>query len=402
VSAAADRGPGPSPDHASAHRPRADHAPAPAPSAESLRAAFDAAPALTVGLEEELMLLDPYTGDLSAVAGELLARVAGDRRFKLELPAAQLEILTQPRKTVSEAAAELARGRRDLAGAAAGLADLAAAGTHPFAAAEGDLNPGGRYRRTGDEYGAYARRQLVFALQVHVAPGSADRALAIYNALRSHLADLAALAANAPYHQGRDTGLASVRPKIAESLPRQGVPPSFSSWEEYADALRWGAAAGSVPDASAWWWELRPHPLFGTLELRVPDAQTTVAESAAVAAVAQCLVARLGELHDAGERLAVAPSWRLEENRWWAARDGLEAELADPATGRRRQVRERLGALLGELEPVAERLGCSGELLAARRLVLENGAMRQRAVGREVGPEGLVRWLRERWLPNDR
>ena len=347
------------------------------------------------------MLLDPVTGGLAPVAGELLARVRGDRRFKPELPASQLEILTSPSRTVAEAAAELAKGRRDLATAAAGLVDLAAAGAHPFAALEGELNPGRRYRRTAEEYGAYARRQLVFALQVHVAPGAADRALAIYNGLRSHLAALAALAANAPYAQGRDTGLASVRPKIAESLPRQGVPPPLSGWDDYADALRWGAAAGSVPDASSGWGELRPHPTFGTLELRVPDAQTTVAEVAAVAAVAQCLVAWLGDLHAAGERLAAAPSWRLEENRWWAARDGVEAELADLITGRRRPAREQLAALLGELEPVSERLGCSRELEAAGRLLIENGAIRQRAVAREVGPDGLVRWLRERWLADD-
>ena len=144
-----------------------------------------------------------------------------------------------------------------------------------------------------------ARRQLVCALQVHVAVGGADRTLAVYNALREHLPELAALAANAPFHAGADTGLASIRPKISEGLPRQGIPPAFASWEELAAELRWGRTAGALPELALWWWELRPHLSHGTLELRVPDAQTTIAEAAAVAAVGQALVVRLAERHDA-------------------------------------------------------------------------------------------------------
>jgi carboxylate-amine ligase len=367
------------------------------PSAGELRAAFDAAEPATLGIEEELMLLDPESWDLAPRAAEVLAPLAGDPRFKLELPAAQLEILTSPRARVGEAIAELRRGREDLT-AAAGELRLATAGVHPLAAVEGELNPGQRYEHTVAEYGAIARRQLVFALQVHVAPGGAERGLAVYNALRSYLPELAALAANAPFHGGADTGLASVRPKIAEALPRQGVPPPLASWDEYAQALAWGARAGTVPFANAWWWELRPHPRFGTLELRVPDAQTTVAEAAAVAAVSQALVVTLGDRFDAGEPPPAVPSWRIAENRWSAARDGVEGELADLASGERRPTRERLAALLDELEPVAERLECAAELAAARNLVAENGSIRQRAAAARDGLEALPRWLADRWL----
>jgi glutamate---cysteine ligase / carboxylate-amine ligase len=363
-----------------------------------IAAAFDSAEPLSVGIEEELMLLDPESGDLAPLADEVLERVDGDRRFKRELPAAQLEIRTDPARSVGEAIAELADARRKLDEATAGLVRLAAAGVHPFAAAEGILNPGGRYEHTAREYAGFARRQLVFALQVHVAPGSAKRALAVYNALRSLLPELAALAANAPFYEGIDTGLASVRPKISEQLPRQGVPPPLADWEEYAGELAWGARAGSIPVARSWWWELRPHPEFGTLELRVPDAQTTVEEAAAVAAFAHCLVARLGELHDAGELHSAAPSWRIAENRWWAARDGVEGALADLSTGERIPTRERLGALLDDLAPHAERLGCANELEGARALVAENGALRQRAMVAERGLDALVPWLAERWL----
>jgi glutamate---cysteine ligase / carboxylate-amine ligase len=363
-----------------------------------LRARFDRHPAFSVGIEEELMLLDPETGDLAPLADEVLRRLDGDPRFKRELPAAQLEIMTSPVATVGDAIAQLAAARRELAAATEGLVRPAAAGVHPWAPAEGELSEGARYERVGAEYRQYARRQLVFALQVHVAPGAAEPALAIYNALRAYLPEIAALAANAPFHEGRDTGLASIRPKIAEQLPRQGVPPRLASWDDYVAALRWGAAAGAVPDPSAWWWELRPHPVFGTIELRVPDAQTTLAEAAGVAAFAQCLTATLAERCQAGEPLDAAPSWRIEENRWWAARDGVEGQLADLVTGERVATRERLGDLLAEIAPAARRLGCEPELAAAERLVERNGAQRQRACAEAEGLAGLVGWLGDRWL----
>ena len=268
--------------------------------AAALRDAFDAPEPLTVGLEEELMLLDPESLELAPRAAEVLDRLDGDTRFKPELPAAHLEIVTPPLPDVGAAITTLAGGRRRLQEAAEGLVRPAGAGVHPFSPAEGPLNEGERYDRIRAEYGRVAERQLVCALQVHVALGGADRTLAVYNALRGYLPELAALAANAPIFQSRDTGLASVRPKISETLPRQGVPPPIESWEAFAEELGWGAASGAVPEPGLWWWELRPHPVFGTLELRVPDTQTTLAEAEGVAGFAHALVGRLAERHDAG------------------------------------------------------------------------------------------------------
>lgn len=370
----------------------------PSPTAADLRAAFDAASSFTVGLEEEVMLLDPATHDLAPCARELLELLPDDGRFKLELPASQLEIMLAPRATVGEAIADLARARRTLAGCCADRASPAAAGVHPHAPAEGELNRGERYDRAVREYGRIARRQLVCALQVHVAVPGAARALAVYNALRSYLPELTALAANAPLYRGADTGLATVRPKIAEALPRQGVPPSIDSWDDYAEALRWGAAAGGVPEPRRWWWEARPHPSFGTIELRVPDAQSTVTEAAGVTAVAQSLVAWLADRHDAGEDLPVAPAWRIEENRWAAIRHGLDGELADLETGDRSPTRDRLGRLLAELTPAAGRLGCAAELEHAVALVTENGSLRQRRVAAAAGVEAVAPWLAARFL----
>jgi glutamate---cysteine ligase / carboxylate-amine ligase len=373
--------------------PMTDH---PTPTAAELRAAFDAPEPLTVGLEEELMLLDPETLDLLPRAADVVA-AADDERVKLELPAAQLELSLPPARTVSEAVAALAAGRRDLATVAAPFGRLAAAGVHPFAHPLGELNAGIRYEKTHREYGDIARRQLVCALQVHVAVGGADRSLAVYNALRPWLPVVAALAANAPYHDGRDTGMASIRPKIAELLPRQGMPPAISSWEAFADALRWGAASGAVPEPRRWWWELRPHPAYGTLEVRVPDAQATVRDAAAVTALVVALAAFLGDRHEEGAPAPSFDTWRLEENRWSAARWGIDADMADLETGARTPVRDVLAELLETLEPWARRLGCAAELAEVRHLMAANGAIRQREAGT---PRAAAAWLADAYAPS--
>ena len=342
------------------------------------------------------MLLDPRTLDLAPCVVQALDALGGDARFKPELVAAQIESVTTPRRTVAAAADALRAARRDLAAALDGQALVAAAGVHPFAAALGELNPGGRYARLAEEFASVARRQIVFGLHVHVAVSGADRAVAVHDALRSYLPELAALAANAPFHDGRDSGLASVRPGIAAMLPRQGIPPALGSWTAFERALQWGARAGVLPEARRWWWELRLHPFFGTIEVRVADTQTTVGEAAAYAAVVHALVARLAERVDAGARLPVAPTWRIAENSFCAARDGLDAQFADLVSGEREPLRARLERLLDELAPVAARLGCETELEHARALAGgPGGALRQRA---EAARGGLVAWLAQRLL----
>ena len=336
-----------------------------------MRDAFEQATPFTVGLEEELMLLDPQTLDLAPRAAQALEALDGDPRFKLEMPAAQLEIVTAPHRSVGDAAAELASARA--AASAAGLR-LAGAGAHPFASGTGPLNPGERYESIGAEYATVANRQLVFGLHVHVGVPGPDRALAVYNALRSYLPELAALAANAPFYEGRDSGLASVRSRISGLLPRQGVPPAFASFAAYERALEWCG----FEDPRQWWWELRLHPALGTIEVRVPDTQRTIEDTAAIAAVAHALVVRLAERHDAGEPLPAAESWRIDQNRWSACRHGLEGEMRDLVSGERQPTRARVAALLGDLG-VAMPDG--------------DGAKRQRAIAAERGLRGLVAWL---------
>jgi carboxylate-amine ligase len=367
--------------------------------AREIASAFDRQETCSLGAEEELMLVSPATGDLLFEADRVLDVLQGDPRFKRELPSAQIESMTSPCGTVAELRDQLMRSRRELSAALDGTVGLAAAGAHPFAAPTGTLNRGSRYDAAVAQYGeAVLSHQLVYALQIHVAPGNAKTALAVYNGLRSYLPLIAALAANAPFHDGRDTGLASARPRISQLLPRQGIPPALATWDAFAADLSWASKGGLIVDPGGWWWELRPHPAFGTLELRVPDAQTTVVEAGAIAALSQCLVMWLGERHLQGDRLAIHASWRIAENSWLAARDGIDAELIDLDHGERVSVRDSIRGLLVELAPMASRLGCQSELALTSALAEKNGATRQREIAAERDLHRLVDWLASQLL----
>ena len=361
--------------------------------AAEIERAFDAADPLAVGVEEELMLLDLETGDLAPRAAEVLELLGGDPSYKLELPASQLEIVSGPCESVAELGARMASGRAELAAAADGVVGLGAAGTHPFAAVEGELNQGERYRPTAEGFGRYARRQLVCALQVHVAIGWAERTLAVY-------ADCAPGSPSSPrWRRTRRFTPAGTRvgfgaPEDQRAAPAPGRAAAARSWEAYAEALAWGGDRGDAGDYS-WWWELRPHPRFGTLEVRVRDAQTTPAEAAAVAAFAHALVAWLAERDD--RRPVPTPSWRIAENRWVAASRrargqvrGPEPRSTAPGTRPHCETPRRAPAY-------GRAVGCAAEFAGAGELMIADGATRQRAVAAERGLHGLIGWLRERF-----
>jgi glutamate---cysteine ligase / carboxylate-amine ligase len=364
---------------------------------DALAAAFAHERAFTVGIEEELMLLHPGTLDLAPRAREVVERCGGDARFRPELPAAQLEIVLPPATSVADSARALAEARAALGRSAEDIGILAGAGVHPFAAAEGVLNHGERYERIEREFGAVARRQLVFGLHVHVAVPGADLALAVYNAVREHLPAIAALGAGSPFHEGRDTGLASVRPTISTLLPRQGVPPAFASWADYADAFDWGARSGAFADPGQWWWEARLHPRYGTLEIRVPDTQATVRDTAAVAAVCHALVVHLAGRIAGGEVIEPAAEWRIAENRWSACRHGPTGTWRDVRSGRSVPMAEHLHRLVDDLAPDARSVGCAPELEHARDLVDRPRAASARDIAADGGTTALVRWLADRF-----
>ena len=358
--------------------------------AAALRSLFEHADSPSFGLEEEVFLVDRETFDLDHSAAKLLAGLDLGEAVKLELPACQLEIVTAPHPTLAESVAELGVARSRLQTALGSGTAVLASGTHPFAAPEAPLNDGPHYERVAQEYGAIARRQLVCGMHVHVALPGSERVLPVYNALRGYLPLIAALAANAPMHEGRDSGLASVRPLIAGLLPRQGVPPRIESWEELADELAWGRATGRLEGIVGWWWELRLHARLGTIEIRVPDAQTCLDEAAAVAGLAAALVLWLAERHDASDLEPPARSWRIAENSWSAARDGTRGAMHDLRSGERREAGELLSELLAELQDAARSAGAEEELARAERMLDANGATRQRSILEATGDPATV------------
>jgi carboxylate-amine ligase len=345
-----------------------------------------------MGIEEELILVDPRSfAPVEAI--ELVLGVVPDPRITAEFRAAQVELITPVGVTVGELRAELAAARAALVEALAGKVRLIGAGTHPTSTGPAQITDRQRYRQIAAELPWVLRRGLPSGLHVHVGLGDADEALAVYNAARTYLPELAALSANSPFFEGDDAQLASARLKLVEDHPRSGIPPAFASWRDLAAFVSWGAGGGHFSDVTYLWWDLRPRPDLGTLEFRIADAQYSLDNVAALAAVVQSLVSSLRLRLRAGERIPTQPTHVLNENRWRAVRDGLEAELADVVTGERAPARARIAALLLELEPYAAELGCTDELELAWPMLVRNGARRQRAIAATRGLDGLLAWL---------
>ena len=348
----------------------------------------------SLGLEEEFQLVDADTLELVSQIEPILDAFAGEsvgNRVKPEHLQSFVEVSTKISATVDEAIGDIIDLRNRLTRVAADRhALIASAGTHPFSRYEHqDVTDRPRYAELSDALGWVVARQLVFGLHVHVGVSSAAKAIACANGVRNHLPELLALSANSPLWQGRPTGLASTRAKIVDSLPRTGVPPVFESWADFELLVDEGVLAGVFPDYTHIWWHIRPHPRFGTVEVRICDGQTRVENVAAIAALIQSLVATLGSAFECGEPQAAAPDVLLEENVWRAARDGLAAELVDGP------VVDAIRALVERCAPAADALGCAEELeLVEEILARGGGADEQRRVFEEtLDPIAVTRWL---------
>src|SRR3954454_9241776 len=292
-------------------------------------AAFEHTVSFTIGVEEELMLVEPQGLDLAPVIDEVLPLVENDARFARELRAAPIEIIPPVSLTASDACRELGHAREHLIERLAGRYRLLGCGTHPFSTRHGEITGADRYRQIADEYVWAAKRSLVCGLHVHVAVPGADRALAVYNGLRSYLPELAALGANSAFVEGHDTGMASVRPKFNEIYPRSGIPPVLPSWEDVVRFVDWGRSGGLFPDESHLWWEMRPHPVHGTIEIRVADTQTALDDATAIVALVQALVTCIAERFDAGDELPVHETHWIKENAWRASPNGVRVSPVD-------------------------------------------------------------------------
>jgi carboxylate-amine ligase len=360
---------------------------------------FGSSAPFSLGVEEEFQLLNPETYDLTSRFDEVLTAAGGDPRIKAELLQSTAEVATDVARDVREAiehARDLRRRVRDAA-AANGVV-VASAGTHPFSRYEHqDVTEEDRYRDLVESLQWVVDRQLIFGLHVHVGMASADQAIQVANALRTWLPELLALSANSPYWHGRDTVLASARSKVFDAMPRSGLPPAFSSFEEFELLVERGVRTNSFDDYTYIWCDLRPHPKLGTIEIRVCDAQTRIENVAAIVALVQSLAAALAERHEREGALPIQPVTLIAENKWRAARYGLDADLVDLEHDTERPAREAVRALLETAEAAARRLGCAEELREVEG-VLERGtgADEQRRVHERTGSLlAVAQWLVE-------
>jgi glutamate---cysteine ligase / carboxylate-amine ligase len=357
----------------------------------------------TVGVEEEVMLVSPQTWLPVSRCEDVLAALPEDLATcaRAETHGSALELATAPHATVGAAAAQLANLRAGLAGTLDELGLRAAvAGTHPTARWEDiEVSPGARYQFVHASMRELARREPTFGLHVHVAVPDPESALQALNALRLHLPVLLALSGNSPFWQGRDSGLASARTPAFQAFPRTGTARRFDGYADYVEAIDVLVRTDAIPEPTFMWWDARLQPSFGTVEVRVMDAQTRVEDAAALAALVQCLV-RLEAERGAAPRRAAEADEVVAENRFIAARDGMRACLIDPP--RRVRALERLAALVEECEPVALALGCAGELGRVAALAEWPGAERQRAFAARGGFDGVVEALSLEFLQRER
>lgn len=341
---------------------------------------FQSSERSTLGVEVELQLVDRETRQLRSAASEVLDVLGKGHpdghhpKVKHELMESTLEMITGVCETVPEARADLEATLAEVqpVAEARGLA-LLCAGTHPFSDYSAqDITAKTRYLELVEQMQWPARRLAIFGIHVHVGVRSAEKAVAIANALSAYIPHFLALSASSPYWMGKDTGLASSRSKVFEGLPTAGLPPQLAGWAEFEEFMTTLIAAGSIRTIREVWWDIRPHPNFGTVELRICDGIPTLPEIATVAALSQCLVEWLDTLLDRGYSLPFPRAWIVRENKWRGARYGVEAEIILDEGGAVSRVDDGIRHLVEELAPVAKRLGCEDEL-AAVAPILEHG-----------------------------
>ncbi|HEY2938404.1 MAG TPA: glutamate--cysteine ligase [Gaiellaceae bacterium] len=340
----------------------------------------------TLGVEEEYMLLDGDTLDLVQHVETVLAAAAGhelEPRVNPELMQSVLEIATPVCQTAADVEAELRKLRAYVTGLARerGMR-VGSAGTHPFSLFERQrITARDRYHHLVDQLQYVARRELIFGLHIHVAVDDAEKAVQIVNGLLAHLSQLLALSASSPFWRGEPTGLASSRQMVFAAFPRSGPPPRFRDYSDYAEVVGQLEKTGCIADYTHIWWDIRLHPRFGTVEIRVCDAVSRLEDAVALAAFCQSLVKLYSERYAVGAEIPSYHRILTTENKWLAARYGLEAPVMDLATGRRNRVpvAQLIRRTLRELEPHARELGCDRELEGIGEILVKgNGSDRQR------------------------
>ena len=352
----------------------------------------------TLGVEWELALVDAETGELASVANQVLRGVAA-RHPELneddEHPHIKQELLLNTVELVTGICTTVAEAKADLSSSLAAVRDVTdpmgveifCAGSHPFSPPQ--LQPvtdKERYAKLIDRTQWWGRQMVIYGVHVHVGLDSRDKVLPVLDGLVNYFPHFQALSASSPFWGGEDTGYASQRALMFQQLPTAGLPFQFSSWEDFEAYAQDMFTTGVIDSLSEIRWDIRPVPHFGTIEMRICDGLATLEEVGAIAALTQCLVDEFSTTLDNGGTIPTMPPWHVQENKWRAARYGLDAIIILDAAGNEQQVTEHLRETLKRLEPVAAKLGCSAELSDVEKII-ERGAgyQRQRRVAAEHG-----------------
>jgi glutamate---cysteine ligase / carboxylate-amine ligase len=357
-----------------------------APGGSVLDHNFGSSDSYTLGVEEEYMLLDGQSFDLVQHIDTVLNAISGhelETQINAELMQSVLEIATPVCRTASDVERELRRLRAYVSSvAAADNLRVGSAGTHPFSLFERQrITARDRYRHLVDQMQYVARRELIFGLHIHVAVDDPEKAIQVVNGLLAHISSLLALSASSPFWRGEPTGLSSSRQIVFAAFPRSGPPPRFRDYADYAEVVGQLEKTGCIADYTHIWWDIRLHPRLGTVEIRICDAVPRVEDAVALAAFCQALVKHYCERYDRGDEIPSYHRILTTENKWLAARYGLEAPVMDLATGRRNRVpvAQLVRRTLRDIEPHARELGSERELEGIREILSRgNGADRQR------------------------
>ena len=353
---------------------------------------FESSARSSLGVEWELQLVDRETRQLRSGSLEILKAMSPDGgehpKAKHELLQSTIEVITGICGTVDEAMADLAATIDDVRAEADKLGlGLTCAGTHPLTEwSSQELSPNPRYFALLDKMQWLARQLQIFGVHVHVGIRSPEKVIPILNALTTYIPHFLALSASSPYWIGHDTGLASARSKVFEQLPTAGLPFQLSGWDQFEEYMETLIKTKTIDSIKEVWWDIRPHPSFGTVELRICDGVPTLGEIGMVAALSQCLVEIFDRELDKGYTLPKPKGWVMRENKWRAARHGLDAEIIYGENNDTRPLREELAELVRELQPTADRLGCAEQLSLVNDILVDGASyQRQRAVAAASG-----------------
>ena len=337
----------------------------------------------TIGVEEEFQIIDPATCELRSHVSELVAAASPSigEQVKHELHQSIVEMGTKICENVSELRIEMHRTRGELVAAAerVGL-QVAAAGTHPFSSwIDQVISPGERYKNIVEELQQLARSLLIFGMHVHVAMPDKQTMIDLLNNVGYFVPHLLALSTSSPFWMGRNTGLKSFRTTVFRRFPRTGVPERFESWGEYEEYIHLLIKLNCIDDAKKIWWDVRPHPTFGTLEFRVCDVATRVEEAVAIAALTQAIVVKLHRLYQRNQGFRFYRRALIEENKWRASRWGLEGKLIDFGKQTEVPMRELTLELLDFVDDVVDDLG-SRSAVEYIHTILREGTSAERQI----------------------